>query len=149
MKAKNIGLDVEVPSKECGDANCPFHGKLSVRGRQFSGIVVSAKMSKTAVVEWEWKRYLKKFERYEKRRTKVKAHNTNCINARDGDIVTIMECRPLSKSKNFVIVEKLGSERGFQEKMRLKEEGKKKVKKEEKVEEEEKESKEPNKTDKK
>tara|TARA_Y100000310_G_C20122251_1_gene551996 strand:+ start:36 stop:503 length:468 start_codon:yes stop_codon:yes gene_type:complete len=138
MKTMNIGLEVEKPKKECSDINCPFHGSLKVRGRQFSGTVVSAKMSKTAVVEWERRKFLKKFERYEKRRTKIKAHNTSCIGAREGEVVTLMECRPLSKSKNFVIIEKLGSAKGFQEKMRLREEGKtKSVKVEKPIEEDE------------
>ncbi len=44
------------------------------------------------------------------RKTKVNAHNTACINAEEGDIVRISGCRPLSKSKNFVIVEKLGKD---------------------------------------
>ncbi|MDD3573791.1 MAG: 30S ribosomal protein S17, partial [Methanospirillum sp.] len=30
--AKNIGLNVPVPEKECDDVNCPFHGTLPVRG---------------------------------------------------------------------------------------------------------------------
>ena len=57
-------------------------------------------------------------------------HNTICINAKEGDIVKIMECRPLSKSKNFVIVEVLGKERLFKERMEAEEESK--VKKDDK-----------------
>ena len=75
-------------------------------------------------MEFERRFYLSKFERYEKRRTKIKAHNPPCINAREGDIVRIHECRPLSKTKHFVIVEKIGEERGFKEKMEALEEAK-------------------------
>jgi len=32
-KVRNIGLDVEVPSTDCDDDKCPFHGNLFVRGR--------------------------------------------------------------------------------------------------------------------
>ena len=91
-------------------------------------------MQKTVTVEWERKSYLKKYERYEKRKSKIKAHNPNSINAKEGDIVKIMECKPLSKTKNFVVVEILGKEKGFKERMEAEEESK--VKKEVKKEEE-------------
>ena len=81
-------------------------------------------MRKTAAIEFNRLHFLKKYERYEKRRTKLKVHNPECINAKDGDIVRIMECRPLSKTKNFVIIEKLGIEKGFKEKMEARESGK-------------------------
>ena len=38
-------------------------------------------------------------------KTKVVAYNPECIHAREGDIVKIMECRPLSKTKSFVVIE--------------------------------------------
>lgn len=120
-ESRNIGILVEIPKQECTDANCPFHGNLSVRGRQFTGTVVSARMRKTAVIEFDRLNFLKKYERYEKRRTKLKVHNPDCVNAKDGDIVKVMECRPLSKSKNFVIINKLGVEKGFKGKMEARE----------------------------
>lgn len=133
MEAKNIGVQVEKPKGKCDDANCPFHGRLSCRGRVFTGTIISVKMQKTAIVEWERKQFLSKYERYEKRRSRVKAHSPSCIGAQDGDIVKIMECRPLSKTKNFVIVEILGKEKGFKERMEAEDEAK--VKKEVKIEE--------------
>ncbi|MBU1850224.1 MAG: 30S ribosomal protein S17, partial [Nanoarchaeota archaeon] len=63
------------------------------------------KMHKTVTVEWERRKYIPKYERYEKRRSKVKAHNPNCIKAQEGDLVVIKEVRPISKSKNFVVME--------------------------------------------
>lgn len=78
---------------------------LSLRGRTFEGRVVSDKMHKTVTVEWERRKYVPKYERYERRRTKVKAHNPESINAKTGDIVRIVETRPLSKTKNFIVVE--------------------------------------------
>lgn len=133
MEAKNIGVQVGKPKRECDDDNCPFHGRLSCRGRVFTGTIISVKMQKTAIVEWERKQFLSKYERYEKRRSRVKAHNPACIGAHDGSIVKIMECKPLSKTKNFVIVEILGKEKGFKERMEAEEEAK--VKKEVKIEE--------------
>lgn len=91
---------------KCKDRNCPFHGSLKTRGRIFTGTVVSDRMHRTVVVQWERRHYLPKYERYEKRRTKLKAHNPSCINAKEGDTVKIAECRPLSKTKNFVVIEK-------------------------------------------
>jgi len=112
-------------AENCTDKKCHHHGGLSVRGRQFTGVVVSTKMRNTAIVEWEWQRTIPKFERYEKRTTNLKAHNPACISAKEGDIVKVYECRPLSKSKNFVIVEKAGSMRGFHQKMEARLESKK------------------------
>jgi small subunit ribosomal protein S17 len=62
-------------------------------------------MNATVVVEREYLHYVKKYNRYEKRRSRYHAHNTPCLNARVGDQVRIAECRPLSKTKNFVVVE--------------------------------------------
>ncbi|ENN96177.1 30S ribosomal protein S17P [Methanocaldococcus villosus KIN24-T80] len=107
--ARNIGIKVKAPEVECNDENCPFHGTLPVRGQSFVGVVVSDKMQKTVVVKREYLHYLKKYERYEKRSSKLHAHNPPCINAKVGDIVRIMECRPISKTKSFVVVEKLGN----------------------------------------
>ena len=79
--------------------------KITVRGKTFTGKVVSAKMHKTVVVEWERRVLIPKFERYEKRRSKVSAHNPETINAKEGDIVRIQETRPISKTKNFAVIE--------------------------------------------
>lgn len=78
---------------------------ISTRGRIFTGTVIRDKMSKTVTVEWERRKYIPKYERYEKRRTRVKAHNPEEINAKEGDLVKIKETRPLSKTKNFIVIE--------------------------------------------
>ena len=132
---KNIGINVEMPKAKCNDVNCPFHGNLTIRGRQLTGTVISTKMRKTAVIEFERLHFLPKYERYEKRRTKLKVHNSDCMNAKDGDVVTVMECKPLSKTKNFVIISKIGAERGFMERMRAREASKAKGLRTEKKEE--------------
>lgn len=105
MKKKGIGLEGAKVSGVCSDKNCPFHGKLTVRGRLLNGIVTSDKMYKTVVVGWTRRVYVPKYERYENRRSAIKAHNPDCINAKKGDIVRISETRPLSKTKHFVVVE--------------------------------------------
>jgi small subunit ribosomal protein S17 len=102
---KNIGVDVKAPTKSCDDENCPFHGSLSVRGKTFVGTVLKAVMDKTIVVGWDRRTYNKKYERYEKARTKIKAHNPPCIDVKEGDVVKIMETRPLSKTVHFVVID--------------------------------------------
>lgn len=103
-----VGLGIEPPKERCSDKNCPFHGTLSVRGRALTGVVTSDKMSKTVTVELEHVHKVAKYERYERRTSKLHAHNPPCISARVGDRVKIMECRRLSKTKPFVVVQRLG-----------------------------------------
>ena len=102
---RDIGLDVGAPSGACKDQNCPWHGTLPVRGTVLEGTVVSAKMQSTVVIEREYMRSLPKFERLEKRTSKYLAHSPPCLQAKLGDKVTIMECRPLSKRVSYVVIE--------------------------------------------
>ncbi|MBS7287689.1 MAG: 30S ribosomal protein S17 [Candidatus Freyarchaeota archaeon] len=105
---RNIGVDVRPPRQSCDDPYCPFHGGLPVRGMMFEGKVVRDKMQRTVTVEQEYLKYNSKYKRYERRRSKIHAHNPPCIDARLGDKVKIMECRPLSKTVSFVVIEKIG-----------------------------------------
>ncbi|AKB25941.1 SSU ribosomal protein S11e (S17p) [Methanosarcina sp. MTP4] len=68
------------------------------------GTVVSSKMDNTVVIERQHMKMVPKYQRYEKRRSKIHAHNPPCVGAKIGDIVTIAECRPISKTKSFVVV---------------------------------------------
>ncbi len=105
-KTKNIGIDVAMPKKSCTDLHCPFHSKVSLRGRIFEGTIIKKDISHTAIVEWPRLYYLKKYERFEKRRTRLKVHNPPCVNAEIGDKVRIIETKPISNTKSFVIIEK-------------------------------------------
>ena len=96
------------PNRECDDPNCPFHGNLSVRGRVLDGVVVSDKMEKSVVVSINYVKYYPKYERYARMNSRITAHNPPCIEAKAGDNVRIGECRPISKTKAFVVVEKEG-----------------------------------------
>jgi small subunit ribosomal protein S17 len=78
-----------------------------VRGRILDGVVVTAKMDKTVVVEREYLQFSSKFVRYERRRSHIPSHNPPCIDAKEGEKVRIAECRPISKTVAFVVVEKL------------------------------------------
>lgn len=106
MKGRDIGVDVPIPKSTCNDKKCPFHGKLPVRGQMLDGTVISAKMQNTVVVSRERLFYVKKYERYEKRTSKYSAHAPPCLGVKEGDKVTIMECRPLSKTVSFVVIRK-------------------------------------------
>ncbi len=104
---KDIGIDVVPPKAECNDPNCPFHGSLSVRGQIIDGVVATVKMNKTAVVERNYLRYQPKYERYEKRSNRYSAHAPTCLGLKAGDRVRIAECRPISKTVSFVVIEKV------------------------------------------
>ncbi|MFH1972884.1 MAG: 30S ribosomal protein S17 [archaeon] len=101
---KNIGIEVDFPKNKCEDKHCPFHGDIKVRGRSFNGIIIKKSPHKTVTVEWLRPFFIKKYERYEKRRSRIKAHNPHCMDANIGDKVMVAETRPISKTKNFVVV---------------------------------------------
>lgn len=92
---------------KCKDLRCPKHGKLKIRGKRFEGIVLSTKMDKTVKIGWERITKIKKYERYERRGSKITAHKPDCIQLKLGDRVIVAECRPLSKTKRFVVLEKV------------------------------------------
>jgi len=79
-------------------------GGFSVRGDVFTGRVVSAKASKTVTVKREIVHYLKKYERYKKVRSRIKAHNPPEVGAKEGDTVVVGETRRISKTKSFVVL---------------------------------------------
>lgn len=72
-------------------------------GKTLTGVVVSDKMDKTAVVLV--KRYIKlpKYGKYVSRAKKFKAHDPE-NRCHVGDRVTIRESKPLSRDKHFVVV---------------------------------------------
>ena len=123
-KTRNIGIKAQKPQEVCKDKKCPFHGSLKVRGQSFVGTVIAGDVHHSATVEWPRRILVQKYERYEKRRSKVRVHNPACIAAKEGDVVRIHGCRPLSKTKHFVIVENIGKDVLFSQKRELKEEGK-------------------------
>ena len=106
-----IGIEVTEPKIRCNDPNCPFHGTLPVRGQILEGIVTSNKAERTITVERSFYKFIRKYERYEKRKSKINAHKPDCIETSIGDTVKIAECRPLSKTKHFVVVEVKGDKK--------------------------------------
>jgi small subunit ribosomal protein S17 len=79
-----------------------------VKLRTITGKVVSTKMDKTITVLVE--RVVKHpiYGKYIKRSTKMMAHDEQNV-CHEGDMVSIMSCRPISKNKSFKLVEVLES----------------------------------------
>ena len=114
---------------ECNDKKCPFHGGLKARKRSIEGTVIKTDVHRSATVEFEFTSFIQKYNRYAKKRTRLHVHNPACISAKPGDEVILRECRPLSKTKNFVIYEKIGKAKLFEDLMEARESAKAKVRK--------------------
>ena len=75
--------------------------------RTVTGRVISNKMDKSATVLIERKVKHPVYGKYIRRSTKLHIHDAeNTCN--EGDLVTIEQCRPLSKTKSWKLVEVVG-----------------------------------------
>jgi len=77
-------------------------GKEQVE-RTLTGRVTSNKMNKSITVLIERRVPHPLYRKYVRRSTKVHAHDEN-NECQDGDVVTIKQCRPLSKLKTWRLV---------------------------------------------
>ena len=97
----------ETEPEACNDKQCPIHGTLSARGRIFEGVVIS-KFPRRLAIQFDRTVFIKKYERYSKKRTKIHARLPDCMkNIEVGDLIQIQECRPLSKIIHFVVIKKI------------------------------------------
>lgn len=71
--------------------------------RTVTGKVVSSKMKDTVVVEVTKFAPHPKYRKYVKSTSRFKAHDAGNTK-KDGEKVTIVECRPISKSKHFKVL---------------------------------------------
>jgi len=78
--------------------------KKKIRKKEFIGIVKSDKMMKTIVVTVDTMKLHPLYKKYVKRTKKVKAHDEK-NDAKIGDRVRVIECRPLSREKRWKLVE--------------------------------------------
>ena len=85
------------------DTSQPVGAKPRNRRLEKIGLVTSDKMQKTVVVRVERQVQHRKYRRYIRRRTKFMAHDE--IGAHIGDVVRIVETRPLSARKRWRVVE--------------------------------------------
>ena len=77
--------------------------KTSTLKRTITGKVVSNKMDKSITVMVERKVKHPIYGKYMRRSTKLHAHDAENV-CNEGDLVTIVECRPLSKTKCWELV---------------------------------------------
>lgn len=78
-----------------------------VNRRKFlTGTVVSDKMNKTRVVQVRWTAKHSQYDKPVKKAVKYKAHDEKNT-SKSGDLVRIMETRPISKDKRWVVTEVL------------------------------------------
>merc|ERR1711879_538032 len=103
---KNIGLGYRTPKEaihgDYVDKKCPWTGNVSIRGRILRGVVLKAHMKRTVIIRRDYLHYIKKYNRFEERHKNVSVHMSPCF--RDvsvGDVATVGECRPLSKTVKF------------------------------------------------
>ncbi|CAF1232905.1 unnamed protein product [Rotaria sordida] len=119
---RNVGLGFKTPREAIEgtyiDKKCPFTGNVSVRGRILTGIVLKLKMTRTLVIRRDYLHYVRKYNRFEKRHKNMSVHLSPCFrDVQIGDVVTIGECRPLSKTVRFNVLKvakSSGSKKQFQ-----------------------------------
>ena len=68
-------------------------------------MVTSTKMNRTIIVRRDYLHYIRKYNRYEKRHTNIPAHCSPAFKRiKEGDIVTIGQNRPVSKTVRFNVL---------------------------------------------
>ena len=90
---------------------------MNTNPRQLTGVVISDKADKTITVKIERKVKHPTYSKIMKRSTKVHAHDEGNT-AKIGDVVTVQECKPYSKSKTWKLLsdnQVASSETGTQE----------------------------------
>jgi small subunit ribosomal protein S17 len=88
--------------KKIEKTTIPTEGKTVKR---FSGVVINAEGNKTIAVEVEAVKMNKKYRKRYKVSRNYQVHDEKNT-CKEGDKVTFIECRPLSKTKRWRITEK-------------------------------------------
>ncbi|XP_055918070.1 40S ribosomal protein S11 isoform X2 [Eupeodes corollae] len=106
---RNIGLGFKTPAEAIDgtyiDKKCPFTGNVRIRGRILTGVVRKCKMQRTIVIRRDYLHFVRKYSRFEKRHRNMSVHCSPAFrDVEAGDIVTIGECRPLSKTVRFNVL---------------------------------------------
>lgn len=107
---REVGLGFKTPKEaKAGtyvDKKCPFTGSVSIRGRILKGIVLSTKMNRTIIIRRDYLHWVSKYSRFEKRHKNLAAHCSPAFpQVKEGDIVTVGQCRPLSKTVRFNVLQ--------------------------------------------
>lgn len=61
-------------------------------------------MDRTIVIRRDYLHYITKYNRYEKRHHNVPAHISPAFRVKEGDIVTVGQCRKLAKTVQFNVL---------------------------------------------
>ena len=105
---KNVGLSFQTPREAIEgtyvDKKCPFAGNVSIRGKILKGVCVTAKMERTIIVRRDYLNFVRKYRRFEKRHKNTAAHASPAFRIKEGDVVTVGQCRPLSKTVRFNVL---------------------------------------------
>jgi len=102
-----MAIKKEKKKEECKDSYCATHGKCSIRGKRFKGVVKRI-IGKRAVIEFERFTYMKKYERYAKSKTRLHAYISECLkDISVNDTVELGECSPINKIMRFIIIKKI------------------------------------------
>ncbi len=101
---ENKVLGAVAPKETCTDKNCPFHGQINVKNETFNGKVEKKDINRSATIGWNKSTYISKYERYAMKKSSMRVHNPACIDAQVGQEVVVARTRPLSKTKNHVII---------------------------------------------
>jgi len=121
----------------CKDPKCPEHGSIATRGFRTVGNVVSSRAKRTAIVERETVQHIKKYARYARTKSRIAAHNPDCLDAQVGDVVELQECRKISKTKAWVITKIISKGAGYLKEGQAKARDEKQVRRKEELAEKE------------
>jgi small subunit ribosomal protein S17 len=102
VKAKKAEARRAEPPREADEA--PEHGPGRAKTRQ--GVVVSARGSKTITVQIDVVRRHRRYHKIVRSSVKLHAHDER-NDAHEGDTVRVQECRPMSRTKRWRLVEVL------------------------------------------
>lgn len=90
--------------KETARQEKKIAGAISTRGQTFKGIVIR-KFPGRITIELERTVYLPKYERFMKKKTRIHARLPKEMDVNEGDLIRVKECRPLSKTIHFIVIE--------------------------------------------
>merc|ERR1712004_623329 len=106
---RNVGLGFKARQGDVNasfvDKKCPFTGNVSIRGRILTCTITKMKMQRTVIIRRDYLHYIKKYNRFEKCHKNMAVHLSPCFrDVNVGDVVTVGECSPLSKTVRFNVV---------------------------------------------
>ena len=106
---KSVGLGFKTPKAAVEgryiDQKCPFTGNVSIRGRIIRARVRSTKMKRSIVIRRNYLHYINKYQRYMKRHKNFTVHCSPCFEPAVGDEVIVGQCRPLSKTVRYNVLQ--------------------------------------------